>query len=358
MSSAGAAYVFQETGGAWSQLAECMADDAAANSLLGWSVAVASDSLLVGAPLGREGILTSGAAYQFQPSAVGWPQTGKLTDSLGASRSWFGFSVALQGNVAAIGASQDSGFGATAGAVCLFSTQDNLWQQTHKFNVTSPAAGAQFGFNLALDGNHLVVGAPFQDEPLAPLTGAAFAFSPAGAPPANEPPVADASATPTSVLAANGSEADVYLDGSRSSDPEGAALTYRWFENHDLLAETPTAVIRLAVGSHTLSLEVSDGVSVSSDVVRIDVVAPADLLNDIIDHLQHTGLPTGQAQALEQFLTNARRALERNLHDQALRHLQIARDYLRVQAGRQLDPATAGMLEDILGQFVDALLEP
>jgi hypothetical protein len=356
--SAGSAYLFQVVDGTWSQLAHCVAEDPAANALLGWSVAVTPGGLLTGSPLAQNGLLTSGAAYLFQPSNSTWIQTEKLIDSLAVDYSWFGFYVAMHEDVAAVGASQDPEFGTAAGAISLFSIQDGFWQQTRKFNVASPSAGAQFGFNIAFDGNHLVAGAPFQDEPLAPLTGAAYAFSSADIPQPNAPPTADASATPKTVLAVNGSEAEAYLDGSRSSDPEGAALAYRWLLDDQVVAETQTASVSLGVGTHTLHLEVSDGFNLSSDTVQIEVITPADLLNDIIDQLDDAGFPAGQTRALQLFLTNARRALERNQLDQALHHLQTACDYLRAHAGQRLEPSTALAFETILDQFADILAAP
>jgi hypothetical protein len=354
--SAGSAYLFRTTDGTWSQIAQCIAEDFAANGLLGWSVAVTPTGLLTGSPLAQNDNLVSGAAYLFKPFDSTWSQTDKITDSLAVGFAWFGFSVAFRDGLAAVGASQDSTFGVGAGAVSLFAVQDGLWQQTHKFNVANPTASAQFGFNIACDGNHLVAGAPFLDEPLAPLTGAAFAFSPADLPPANEPPIADASATPTTVLAVNGSTGEAYLDGSRSVDPEGAVLSYRWLLEDGVVAETQTATIQLSVGTHTLHLEVSDGTNTSSDTARIEVLAPADLLSDIIDELGNAGFPTGQTRALQQFLTNARRALERNQIDQALHHIQIARDYLHTHAGRKLNSSMAKVFDTILGRFADALI--
>lgn len=69
-------------------------------------------------------------------------------------------------------------------------------------------------------------------------------------------------------------------------------------------------------------------------------------------------LPAGQSQALQQFLKNAQRALERNGIDQGLHHLHIARNYLRIQTVRRIDPAVAQTLDADIRMFTDAMRAP
>ena len=355
LSSAGAAYVFEESDGVWTETAQLTSGDPAAYSLFGWSVAVTSDRLLAGAPRAWEGTIAPGAAYLFGRSDSRWLQSDKLTDPMGTHGAWFGFSVALDADLAAVGASQDSTFGESAGAICLYAPNGGRWQQNHKLNTVTPADYAEFGFNLAYDGNSLIVGAPFYDETLTPMVGAAFVFSGVDAPPSNQPPLADASDSSTRVLALNNRDAEVLLDGSRSSDPDGQTLSFRWFEHGTLIAETQTALVRLRVGTHTIALEVSDGFSVDTDSVDINVLAPADALDELIDQLHSPGLPAGQARALQRFVISARRALAHDRLDQAVHFLQIARHYLHVQAGRRIDPSIARTLDAAISHFADAL---
>ena len=88
----------------------------------------------------------------------------------------------------------------------------------------------------------------------------------------NEPPVANAgadSAIPYATVAAT----SVALDGSGSSDPEDQALSYQWSENGAPIATGPTPTVALALGSHTLTLIVNDGVLDSApDEVVVEIV--------------------------------------------------------------------------------------
>jgi hypothetical protein len=48
--NSGSAYVFTQSGTTWSQRAKLTAADSAADDVFGWSVALAGDTVLIGAP--------------------------------------------------------------------------------------------------------------------------------------------------------------------------------------------------------------------------------------------------------------------------------------------------------------------
>ncbi|MBI4419299.1 MAG: hypothetical protein HY560_00595 [Gemmatimonadetes bacterium] len=72
----------------------------------------------------------------------------------------------------------------------------------------------------------------------------------------NRAPIADAGAD----LAAEcvGGAAEVTLDASGSSDPDGDSLTYEWLEGGSVIARGATAAVRFALGAHTIVLRVTD----------------------------------------------------------------------------------------------------
>ncbi len=75
----------------------------------------------------------------------------------------------------------------------------------------------------------------------------------------NHPPVAVSTVLPDVMPATTKAGADVTLDGSRSSDPDGDALIYSWYDGDALIARGKTANVKLAVGAHSISLTVFDG---------------------------------------------------------------------------------------------------
>jgi hypothetical protein len=94
----------------------------------------------------------------------------------------------------------------------------------------------------------------------------------------NRPPVANAGPDQLMVEATGPGGAPVSLDGSSSSDPDGDALTYSWSEGGSTIATSMSPVAALALGTHTITLTVSDGKASASDTVSIvvrDTTPPA-----------------------------------------------------------------------------------
>ena len=110
----GSAYVFARSGSTWSRQAHLLAADGAANEWFGWSVAISGGTAVVGAP--RHGVganVDQGSAYVFARSGSTWSRQASLLAAGGAADDWFGISVAISGDTAVAGAYRD-GVGAVA----------------------------------------------------------------------------------------------------------------------------------------------------------------------------------------------------------------------------------------------------
>ena len=150
--------MFEDDGlGNWSQIAKLTAGDARPNDNFGFSVALSGNTALIGATFGNT---SAGAAYLFQDDGSGnWNQIAKLTaaDATAFSFAQFGASVALGNGTALVGAFFDS-FG--IGSAYLFEDDSNgNWSQVEKLTADDAAAGDQFGGAVALDGNTALIGA-------------------------------------------------------------------------------------------------------------------------------------------------------------------------------------------------------
>ncbi len=183
--SAGAAYVFTKDSvtGVWSQAAKLTASDGSSLAYLGYSVAVDDDTVLAGAfgsytAFGRTG---NGSAYVFAKPASGWAngnETTKLTASDLQPSDYFGFSVALDGDTAVIGARQhnDPGTGAGSGAAYVFTRESGVWGEKAKLTASDAAAGDNFGVSVAVEDDTVVVGS-WQDDDNGRNSGSAYVFT-------------------------------------------------------------------------------------------------------------------------------------------------------------------------------------
>ncbi|MCH2137282.1 MAG: hypothetical protein MK101_12020, partial [Phycisphaerales bacterium] len=98
----GSAYVFTNTGGTWSQVQKLTPTGGEFNDNFGYSVALDGDICVIGA-YGTNSTNT-GSAYVFNKSGGTWSQVQKLTPTGGAIGNYFGKSVDFDGSTCVIGA--------------------------------------------------------------------------------------------------------------------------------------------------------------------------------------------------------------------------------------------------------------
>jgi FG-GAP repeat len=160
----GAAYVFTRNGTTWSQQPELTTSDGATEDLFGWSVALSDTTALIGAygkTFGSNG--AQGAAYVFTLNGSTWDQQQELTASDGAADDYFGYSVALSGTTALIGATSFMfDFESRQGAAYVFTFSGSTWGHQQKLTASDGAAGDDFGAAVALSGTTALVGAPYK----------------------------------------------------------------------------------------------------------------------------------------------------------------------------------------------------
>jgi hypothetical protein len=158
-SNRGAAYFFDGSG-AWAQTQKVMASDALVGDGFGTSVSLSGDYALIGTP---NKATYSGAAYVFKNNAGTWSQLKKLVASDAAAQDRFGTSVELSGDYAYVAALKGN---AGDGAVYVFHRDaggpDN-WGEIGRYTASDGAAGDNFGYELAADGHILAVSANLDD---------------------------------------------------------------------------------------------------------------------------------------------------------------------------------------------------
>jgi hypothetical protein len=199
--------VFTRSGGAWTQQAYLKASNTDANDQFGVSVAISGDTLAVGAQFedsngsqADNSAQDSGAVYVFTRSGGVWTQQAYLKANNAETNDQFGVNVALEGDTLAVGAYNEASGSCcidhpgnnnnapASGAVYVFTRTGGVWTQQAYVKASHATAGSLFGYSLALSGDTLTVGAPFedsgatgvngdQDNNAAPESGAVYVFT-------------------------------------------------------------------------------------------------------------------------------------------------------------------------------------
>ena len=159
--SAGRAYVFTKTAKGWKQVAELKGSDTVADDLFGFSVAISGTTAVVGAPFHPEySFAGTGRAYVFTKTAKGWNQVAELQSSAPvASDDEFGYSVAISGTNATVG---EPGYGNLGGLAYVFTKTSKGWKQVAKLLGSGETELDNFGSSVAISGTTAVVGAPVE----------------------------------------------------------------------------------------------------------------------------------------------------------------------------------------------------
>jgi len=173
----GAAYVFEKTTTGWQLEAKLLAPDASAHSFFGTSVAIDGDRIVVGAYGDNNVDVGAGAAYVFVRAGTQWTLEAKLIGSENSAFDSFGFSVAIKGDTIVCGAFGNSDFNQTeVGSAYVFRRTSGLWLQEQELTANDAASNARFGLSVTMNDNTIAVGADGDSE-LGFFSGAVYVFS-------------------------------------------------------------------------------------------------------------------------------------------------------------------------------------
>ena len=157
----GAAYLFNESGGAWNLTATFLNPDTNTNDLFGFSVAMTTGVVVVGAPRtpsSSGSVPGPGAAYIYAEAAGIWPTspTVTLVDPGTTLEDTFGYAVAASMTNVAVGAPGYS----TIGQVYMYTAASGVWPATPTASLTSPEQYASFGSALTIALTQVFVSQP------------------------------------------------------------------------------------------------------------------------------------------------------------------------------------------------------
>ncbi|MCD8534783.1 MAG: FG-GAP repeat protein [Verrucomicrobia bacterium] len=153
--SRGAVHTFARNQGGsnnWGETSRLIAQDAADNDLFGTSLALAGDTLVVGAPLDDDKGSASGSVYVYTRDADAWALQQKLVVEKGIANERFGWRLAVEGDLLAVGTSRD---GFNNDNVLLWRRTAGSWSFTQ--GLRAPGGSVH---SISLSGQTLAVGIP------------------------------------------------------------------------------------------------------------------------------------------------------------------------------------------------------
>ncbi len=151
-----------------------IASDGMSRDSGGFSVAIAGGIAVVGAPRNDGSGSNSGKAYVFEFDGTSWAQVAIIDPADNLAGDLFGYSVATDGQNIVIGSPKH----ASKGAAYFYEYTGVL---TFKNKVMGTNNGDDYGASVSIDGNYAVVGAPYFDHSAVSASGAAYVLNLSGA---------------------------------------------------------------------------------------------------------------------------------------------------------------------------------
>ncbi|NQT12506.1 MAG: hypothetical protein HQ582_07150, partial [Planctomycetes bacterium] len=140
--------------------------------MFGYSVAISGDTVVVGAYWDATGATGAGSAYLYDATTGNLLRT--LNNPTPANYDRFGISVAISGNTVVVGADQDDTGATDAGSAYIYdAATGNL---LHTLNNPAPASRDYFGYSVAVSGNMVVMGATGNDTGGAEDAGSTYLY--------------------------------------------------------------------------------------------------------------------------------------------------------------------------------------
>ena len=177
MSGSGAAYIFQNIAGTWTQTQKIVSGDRETGGAFGHDLDLTSRRIIVGSwgddsGAGVPNVFNAGAAYIFEYNGITWNQSQKLVASDRGASDWFGGSVAISYNTAVVGAHREShdsnGLNPMpySGSAYVFEKTGSVWNEVQKLTSSDRGQYEYFGQDVDIEGPYIIAGvaSDYQDE--------------------------------------------------------------------------------------------------------------------------------------------------------------------------------------------------
>lgn len=171
--NAGAVYVYERADAVWTLTQRLLAPDGTIFDAFGQSVACDGRRLAIGAWAEDEGAPNAGAVYVYRRDTDAWIFEQKLTSATSSPSDMLGASVAIEDDLLIVGSVQADAHTPDTGAGVLFRDDGSGWIEVA--SIPGATSGAYAGAAVALSGSVALVGSPF-DPSVGPDAGAVVSF--------------------------------------------------------------------------------------------------------------------------------------------------------------------------------------
>ena len=163
-SSRGAVYIYKKENNVWIEQTKLTIPNASFLTNFGYSVAIDGEYAVVGARNDRETGTRAGAVYVFKRDGNNWIQQARLEATNRVINDYFGSSVSISGNYIIVGAENKDINGTKTGAAYIYKRTGTTWTLQTELVATDGQDGDKFGTSVSIYGNHAVVGASNVDN--------------------------------------------------------------------------------------------------------------------------------------------------------------------------------------------------
>ncbi|MFK7847653.1 MAG: T9SS type A sorting domain-containing protein [Rhodothermales bacterium] len=163
LSFAGAVYVYRYDGLVWFEESKLIASDAASNDQFGFSISIHNEVAAIGAYTKDEVNEDAGAVYVFRYNGTSWQEEEKLFDSSGNKDDRYGYSLAIESDMLFVGSNLNDDGATNAGSVFAYQYNGTNWAFEDQIIASDAEVHDEFGSSVAVSGDVLAVGAPGED---------------------------------------------------------------------------------------------------------------------------------------------------------------------------------------------------
>ena len=172
----GAAWIFRREGESWVEEVMLTASDGAENNFFGFSVAIDGDRAVVGAIAAGEET-AQGGVYYFRRVGGEWLEVATVRGADVDEQDRFGWSLDLEGDRMVVGARTGGPGTSTGGTAYYFELVAGEWIERQKFTETGGGGGHSFGDAVELAGDTLIIGDGAHPGAAGGNAGAAYVFT-------------------------------------------------------------------------------------------------------------------------------------------------------------------------------------